>query len=98
MSNHDPNQDPEMTAYLNARLREALEPHRPGPTGRHPHGKLTPTDEGEIKILVGVRDGKVVIDFGKPTAWIGFTPELARSLAESLIDKAETLEKGAVKP
>jgi hypothetical protein len=34
-----------------------------------------------------------VIDFGKPTAWIGFPPADARALAESLIKFADEIEK-----
>jgi len=55
-----------------------------GPTGKFPDGKLTDSDEGEIAIAVGSKDGKVVIDFGKPTAWIGFTPAQANDIADLL--------------
>lgn len=55
-----------------------------GPTNHFPDGPLNPTDEGEIKIAVGVEDGKVVIHFGKPVAWIGFNPQQARELAETI--------------
>lgn len=57
---------------------------RPGPTGRFPQGKMHPSDEGELRIAITHKGGKVVIDFGKPTAWIGLDPERADALAELL--------------
>lgn len=63
------------------RLTDALEL---GATQQHPEGMLTSDDEGEIKIAIGVHEGKVVINFGKPVSWIGFSPAQARALAESI--------------
>lgn len=63
-----------------------------GATGRFPAGKLTPDDEGEIRIAIGSREGKVVIDFGKPTAWIGFDPTQARDIAACLIKHADEID------
>lgn len=59
-----------------------------GATNRFPQGKLTPKDEGEIVFAVGVKDNKVVLDFGKATAWIGFEPEQALQIAEILKSRA----------
>jgi hypothetical protein len=61
-----------------------------GATGRHPNGKLTDNDEGEIKVAIAADParGVVVIDFGKPTAWIGFTPDQASDIADMLHAKA----------
>lgn len=55
-----------------------------GATGRHPQGKLVDDDEGEIRLAVGHADGKVVLEFGKPIAWIGFSPDQALDLAQSI--------------
>jgi hypothetical protein len=70
------------------RIRDELDrvarEHQLGATGQFPEGKLTGEDEGEIKIAVGVHEGKVVVNFGKPVAWIGFSPQQARELAESI--------------
>jgi len=55
-----------------------------GPTGKFPQGRLTDNDEGELRVAIGQKDGKVVIDFGKPVAWIGFDPEQAEQIAETL--------------
>jgi hypothetical protein len=59
-----------------------------GPTGKFPLGKLTETDEGEILMGVAVHDQKVVLNFGTPVAWIGFTSDQAHSIADLLRDKA----------
>lgn len=55
-----------------------------GATGRFPQGKLTTKDEGEIQFAIGEKDGKVILDFGKATAWIGFEPEQALQIAKIL--------------
>jgi hypothetical protein len=55
-----------------------------GPTGDFPEGQLNPVDEGGLKLAVGVEDGKVVIHFGKPVAWVGFSAQQARELAETI--------------
>jgi hypothetical protein len=69
------------------------EPRRPtlGATQQFPQGKLTPEDEGEIRVGVTVYNGKVVIDFGKPTSWMGMDAEQARSLGHLLIHRAREL-------
>ncbi len=63
------------------------------PTKQFPAGKIHPTDEGELSMKIGTRDGAVVIDFGTPTAWVGFYPAQARELAERLIAHAAQLER-----
>ena len=55
-----------------------------GPTGQFPEGQLNPTDEGEIKIAIGVERDRIVIHFGKPISWIGFNPKQAREIAEMI--------------
>lgn len=55
-----------------------------GPTGNFPQGKLKSDDEGEIKIGVTNDKGKVIIDFGKPVAWIGFDPAQAKEIGRLL--------------
>jgi hypothetical protein len=72
-------------------LRQFQQPF--GATGRFPMGKLTETDEGEIAFGVAAdkASGKVIINFGKPTAWVGMDREQALALAESLRQKADDL-------
>ena len=60
-----------------------------GPTGRFPRGKLHESDEGELRIGVTVIKGTVIVAFGKEVAWLGLTPQIARDLAASLIERAD---------
>lgn len=77
-----------MQEKLESKLRERrVEPL--GKTSRYPEGKILPEDEGEIRIGFGVKDGKVIIDFGGPVAWIGMTPQQALKMAQSLMDCAK---------
>lgn len=62
-----------------------------GPIGDYPHGKLTPRDEGSLQFAIGSKDGKVVIDFGSPVAWVGMTPQQAMDLASSIMSKARAV-------
>jgi hypothetical protein len=66
-----------------------------GATNQFPQGKLTPEDEGEIRVGITVHNGKVVIDFGKPTAWMGMDAEQARSIGELLIRRASEVDAHA---
>jgi hypothetical protein len=61
-----------------------------GATGRFPQGQLNPDDEGEIRVAVAAdpKQQKVIIDFGKRVAWIGFDAAQATELGELLIAKA----------
>jgi hypothetical protein len=63
-----------------------------GPTGEFPQGHLNADDEGELTIAVGRENGKIVIKFGTPVAWVGLDNARALKLAVSLLKFA-----GAVK-
>ena len=60
-----------------------------GPTGQFPDGKMSKHDEGEIAFAVGHPNGKVVIDFGSPVAWVGMEPQQAVALAQTLLSHAK---------
>lgn len=96
---HSSNMDPELRrrfeeiAEENGELEKLRRP-RLGATGRFPEGKLTQNDEGEIAIAIAHTDKKVVIDFGKPIAWIGFSPQQARDIAAALTKHAEEADRG----
>lgn len=60
-----------------------------GATGQFPEGKITDRDEGEIQFGIASAPNKVLVSFGKPVAWIAFTPEQAIALAASLMEKAQ---------
>lgn len=69
-------------------LRELAEELRLGPTREFPLGAIHRSDEGELRLAVAVKSGKVVLAFGSPVAWVGFDPEQARQLGELLIKRA----------
>lgn len=62
-----------------------------GATGNFPEGHLNKDDEGEIKFAIGVNKGKIILNFGKPIAWIGMTKEQAESLGKILIAKSNLI-------
>ena len=83
----------ELVEHL-AALKKKAAARSPGATGEFPGGKLTAHDEGEIAFVVGSHDGKVVIEFGGPVAWIGMSPEQAVELAKTLRSHARTIVDG----
>ena len=74
-------------------MRKQLEDMLPnvGATGKFPQGHLSPEDEGELALAIGIMDGKIILNFGKPVLWIGFDREQAKQLAEMIYDKADSL-------
>jgi hypothetical protein len=56
--------------------------------GEFPDGRLNTNDEGALAVMIGHEKGKVVMQFPVPTAWIGFTPEQAMDIAQTLITHA----------
>lgn len=77
-------------------MRRQMEEFFPrlGATGKFPQGHLSPEDEGELMLGIGVMDGKVILNFGKPVMWIGFDHEQAIQLAQMLYDKASDAARG----
>lgn len=55
---------------------------------RYPRGKMHPDDEGVLTTAIGIVNGRVVIDFGTPVAWIGFAPDDAVRFAVHIIEQA----------
>ena len=66
-----------------------------GATRQSPQGKLHEEDEGELKLAVGVhsKTGKVIIDLGKPVAWLAMEGKHALQFAGFIRKRA--LEIGA---
>jgi len=54
-----------------------------------PGSKFLGQNEGEIQIASGSAGGKVLLDFGKPTVWIGMDPDQAIRLAVSMVSNAK---------
>ena len=57
-----------------------------------PRGKLNQDDEGQLQVRIGIRDATVIMDFGKPTHWLGMAPENARELAALLVKRADEID------
>ncbi len=64
-----------------------------GATGLFTQGKVNPTDEGELRFAIAAdkKAGLVRIDFGTPTAWLGFPKDQAMQLAGLIIKNANKL-------
>ena len=59
-----------------------------GALGEFPEGKVSASDEGAIQFGVTTKDGKVILDFGTPVAWVGMNPQDAADLASVLLKNA----------
>ena len=71
-------------------LRKQLAAESPqfGASGKYPMGKLDKSDEGEITFGIASHRGKVIVNFGKPVAWLGMDAAQAVALAASLLEHA----------
>ena len=56
--------------------------------GEFPDGRLNADDQGSVAVTVGHEKGKVVLVFPHPTTWVGFTPNQAMDIAQTLIKHA----------
>lgn len=92
MSNHSSDPNDPVYQYIHAKLTEALKPTKLGPTGDHPNGRITPTDEGGIQFAVASKGNVVMLDFGKPVVWVGMPSEQARGLAALLVKHADIVD------
>jgi hypothetical protein len=72
--------DPRMEKHMKEAMKDAL--------GEYPAGKLNDADEGALAVGIGHQKGKVVVQFPKAVHWIGFTPEQAIDIAETLVQHA----------
>jgi hypothetical protein len=86
MSHHGDNPEQERI------LREAMKRL----TGEFPNGRLNADDQGAVAVAIGHQGGAVTMQFPKNLNWIGFTPEQAIDIAQSLIEHAR--KSGCTKP
>ena len=70
--------------------------HHPlaGATGQFPQGKLQPDDEGELRVACAAdrARGVVILDFGKPVAWLSAPPDQIRQIAIQLLATAAKVD------
>ena len=62
-----------------------------GATGDFPQGRLNKDDQGGLQMAIGTQDGVVVVDFGKPVAWLGLDRATAIALGNNLIKHGRSL-------
>jgi|HubBroStandDraft_2_1064218.scaffolds.fasta_scaffold24305_6 hypothetical protein len=71
-------------------------PHHPlaGATGRFPQGKQNADDQGELRVAARADRAAnlVILDFGKPVAWLSVGPDGARQIALTLLRLASQLD------
>ena len=58
---------------------------KPGATGKFPQGKLNDEDEGELRTIIRTEGKNIIIEFGKPVAWLALPKEDAIALGMALI-------------
>ncbi len=85
----------EMSEEMRSKLEEHLKKDKAeakspkfGATGEYPEPPLDRTDEGQISFGVTSHRGNVIINFGKPVAWLGMNGVQALALAEMLMKHA----------
>lgn len=62
-----------------------------GATGKFPHGKLNKHDESELRIVIAIDNDWVIIDFGAPVTWLGFSKKEAEEFANLILARAKEL-------
>jgi hypothetical protein len=77
---------------LQSALRNSL-----GATGLFPRGKIDRLDEGQIKFAIAAdhATNTILVNFGKPIAWMGLTGDEALEISDSLRDKALEIKTGS---
>lgn len=96
MSHHgsDPFDEPGRLEKMEALKKKLLDTAAfRGALGDFPEGQLTKMDEGAIQFAIGEKDGKVVLDFGTPVAWVGMTPQQAADFASTLLNRARAVAR-----
>ncbi|MCH7541858.1 hypothetical protein IH981_03765 [Patescibacteria group bacterium] len=58
---------------------------------QYPKGKLNDTDEGELVCACYIKDGRLIIDFGKSLTWVALDKEGLRRFIETLEDQYNKL-------
>jgi hypothetical protein len=62
-----------------------------GPTGQFPQGKDYSDDEGELQLGIAHDQDNVIINYGKPVAWLAMPPKEARQFAELILHHASQI-------
>lgn len=87
MSHHS-SQPSESQRAMSQAMRELL--------GEYPKGRLNADDAGAVALALRTEGDKVILEFPKPVAWVGFTGDDAMALASLLVKHARAA--GLTKP
>lgn len=77
-------------------LAKRFDDERAGTAQReYPDGRISADDDGSLTFKIGADPDKdvVVIEYSKPTAWVGMHPQQAIELAQALIKHARSIAK-----
>ena len=74
-------------------MGEAKRKQKVGATGDFPRGKLNENDEGGLAVGIADQDGTVIINFGKPIAWLGLSAQEACDFAGLIVRHAKKVAK-----
>ena len=76
--------------------RQTVERESFGATGEFPDGSIHEDDQGELSFGVAAdsMNQRIIVNFGKPVAWVGMKASHARQLADVLTRKANQLDGG----
>ncbi len=77
---------------IDNRISQAAEELGLGATNAFPQGRLNDDDEGELQLAVARDKDKVILNFGKPIAWIGLDAESAHQIADLLKRHADEID------
>lgn len=50
---------------------------------QYPRGKLNAEDDGQLRMAMVVKDNTLIIDFGKPVAWLGLSLHEVTAMREA---------------
>ena len=78
---------------VDALMRREAERTNLGATGDYPEGRLNEDDEGGLRMGLTAIAGFVVLNFGKPVAWLTINPLQARQMAERMTHYAKKAEQ-----
>lgn len=53
--------------------------------------RLSKEENAEVKLSMGIKDGQVVVNFGKSVSWVGFRPAMAEEVGKKLRKLAKKL-------
>jgi len=85
------NEEPSPKNAIDKIFEKAAQDLELGKMNNFPEGRISGSDEGELRLAVTDHDGKVILNFGKPVAWVGFTAEQAREIGTMLIRRSDAV-------